>query len=87
MRKDPEKTVQIGARLNADLKKKLISFLQQNTDMFSWSASYMLGIPADVITHELNTNPKHKPVKQKKKNFIIERQKAIDEKVDKLLKA
>ena len=60
---DPKRIVQIGARLNTDLKKKLISFLQKNTDIFAWSASNMLEILADIIMHKLNIDPKYKPMK------------------------
>ena len=37
------------------------------------------------ITHRLNTSPSFKPVKQKRRSFAPERQKAINEKVGKLL--
>ena len=47
----------------------------------------MGGIDPTVITHKLNTNPSFKPIKQKRKSFAPERQKAINEEVDKLLQA
>ena len=37
--------------------------------------------------HSLDVNPNRKPVKQKRRNFAPERQRAIDEEVEKLLKA
>ena len=40
-----------------------------------------------MITHRLNTNPSFKPVKQKRRSFAPERQKAINEEVSKLLQA
>ena len=43
-------------------------------------------IPIDVIVHRLNIDHKHEPIKRKKKSFASERQKMIDEEVDKLLK-
>ena len=42
-------------------------------------------IPSKIMTHRLNINPNVKPVRQKKWSFAPERQKAIDEEVDKLL--
>ncbi|KAK4397959.1 Transposon Ty3-G Gag-Pol polyprotein [Sesamum angolense] len=45
------------------------------------------GISPDVITHRLSENPNAKPVKQKKRMFRVERNQAIKEEVDKLLKA
>ena len=47
----------------------------------------MGGIDPVVITHRLNINPSFKPIKQKRKSFSLKRQKAIDEEVNKLLKA
>ena len=45
------------------------------------------GIDPTVITHRLNTSPSFKPVKQKQRSFVPERQKAINEEVGKLLLA
>ena len=47
----------------------------------------MSEIPLEIITHRLNINPNVKPVRQKKRPFAPERQKIIDEEVDKLLAA
>ena len=47
----------------------------------------MGGIDPAVITHRLNVSPSFKPVKQKRRSFAPERQKAINEKVSKLLQA
>ena len=45
----------------------------------------MGGVDPAVITHKLNVSPSFKPVKQKRKSFALERQKAINEEVGKLL--
>ena len=47
----------------------------------------MGGIDLAVITHKLNVAPSFKPVKQKRRSFAPERQKAINEEVSKLLQA
>ena len=47
----------------------------------------MGGINSVVITHKLNINPSFKPIKQKRRSFAPERQKAINEEVNKLLQA
>ena len=47
----------------------------------------MGGIDSALITHRLNVNPFFKPVKQKRRSFAPERQKAINEEVGKLLQA
>ena len=47
----------------------------------------MGGIDLTVITHKLNVSPSFKPIKQKRRSFALERHKAINEEVDKLLQA
>ena len=47
----------------------------------------MGGFDPTVITHRLNASPSFKPVKQKRRSFAPERQKAINEEVGKLLQA
>ena len=47
----------------------------------------MGGIDPAVITHRLNISPSFKLVKKKRRSFALERQKAIDEEVNKLLQA
>ena len=47
----------------------------------------MGGVNLAVITHRLNVNPSFKPVKQKRRSFALERHKAINEEVGKLLQA
>ena len=44
-------------------------------------------IDPTVITHRVNVNPSFKPIKQKRRSFAPERQKAINEEVGKLLQA
>ena len=56
-------------------------------EVFTWKQEDMGGFDQAVITHRLNVNPSFKPVKQKRKSFAPERQKAINEEVDKLLQA
>ena len=45
----------------------------------------MLGIDPSVIVHRLNVNPASSPIRQKKKVFAQERDKAVVEEVRKLL--
>ena len=82
---DPEHLAYIGSKLAADLKSLLTQFLRQNKDVFAWKQADMRGIDPTVITHRLNTSPSFKSVKQKRRSFAPERQKAINEEVDKLL--
>ena len=84
---DPEHLAYIGSKLAEGLKGPLTQFLKQNKDIFAWKQADMSGIDPAVITHKLNTDPSFKPIKQKRRSFAPERQKAIKEEVDKLLHA
>ncbi|XP_074378433.1 uncharacterized protein LOC141719975 [Apium graveolens] len=85
--KYPERMTFIGATLEEPLRGKLVKFLQENSDVFAWSAADMPGIDPELITHKLNVDPSRKTVKQKKRNFAPERQEAIKQEVEKLLEA
>ena len=56
-------------------------------EVFAWKQENMGGVDPAMITHRLNANPSFKPVKQKRRSFALERQKAINEEVGKLLQA
>ena len=70
-----------------DLIHSLTNFLRQNKDVFAWKQADMRGIDPTVITHRLNVNPSFQPVKQNRRSFAPERQKAFNEEVGKLLQA
>ena len=83
----PEHLAYIGSKLAEDLRSLLIHFLRQNKDVFAWKQEEMGGIDPSIITHKLKVSPSFKPVKQKRRSFAPERQKAINEEVGKLLQA
>ena len=83
----PEHLVYIGSKLAEGIRSPLIHFLEQNMEVFSWTQEDMGGVDPAVITHRLNVNPSFKPVKQNRRSFAPERQKAINEEVGKLLQA
>ena len=84
---NPEHLAYIGSKLTEDLRSLLTHFLRQNKDIFTWKQADMGGIDPAIITHRLNVSPSFKPVKQKRRSFAPERQKAINEEVSKLLPA
>ncbi|RWW15663.1 hypothetical protein GW17_00020492 [Ensete ventricosum] len=47
----------------------------------------MLGIDLKVAQHRLNIEPGARPVKQRPRKFASDRQKAIEDEVDRLLEA
>ena len=83
----PKHLVYIGSKLVEDIKSPLICFLKQNMEVFAWKQEDMGGIDQAVITHRLNVSPSFKLIKQKRRSFAPERQKAINEEVNKLLQA
>ena len=56
------KTTRIGTTLSLGMRAKLIQFLKENLDVFSWSHEDMPGIPPEIIQHKLNMNPDRKPI-------------------------
>ena len=84
---NPEHLAYIGSKLAEDLRSLLIHFLKQNNDIFAWKQEDMGGIDPAIITRRLNVIPSFKPVNQKRRSFAPERQKSINEEVDKLLQA
>ena len=84
---NPEHLAYIGSKLAEDLRSLLTHFLKQNKDVFTWKHEDMGGIDPAIITHRLNVSPSFNPIKQKKRSFAPERQKVINEEVDKLFQA
>ena len=82
---EPVHFVYIGSKLAEDVKSLLIHFLNQNMEVLAYKQEDMGGIDPTVITHRLNVSPSYKPVKQKRRSFAPERQKAINEEVGNLL--
>ena len=56
------KTTRIGTTLSPRMRTRLVQFLKENLDVFTWSHEDMPGIPTEVIQHKLNMNPEKKPV-------------------------
>ena len=83
----PGHLVYIRSKLAEDIRSLLIHFLKQNTEVCAWKLEDMGGIDPVVITYRLKVSPSFKPVKQKRRSFAPERQKAINEEVGKLLQA
>ena len=84
---DLEKFTRIGIGMKEKARKDLIQFLRKSIDVFAWSHDNMTGIDPSVITHRLNVYPFFKPVRQKKRVFAPEQDKAIKEEFQKLTTA
>lgn len=82
---DPEKKVLVGTQLTKEEKDELINFLKENKDFFAWSHKDIPSINPSAVEHKLNIDPKHHPVRQKKRRFVPKRNKIASDEVDKLL--
>ncbi|XP_065626753.1 uncharacterized protein LOC136066400 [Quercus suber] len=83
----PERTTRIGTLACQTVRQALITFLRRNQDIFAWNHEDMPGIDPSVIVHKLKVNPSTPPVRQKKRVFAPERDRAIAQEVEKLLEA
>ncbi|CAL9004835.1 unnamed protein product [Prunus brigantina] len=83
----PERKARIGSRLSQEEKAELVAFLQNNKDVFAWSASDMPGIDPQIICHRLHVNPAIKPIAQKRRNLAPKWVAIIEAEIDKLLAA
>ena len=77
----------MGTLASPMIRQDLAGFLRMNQDVFAWSHEDMPGIDPSVIVHRLNVNPASSPIRQKKRVFAQERDKAVAEEVMKLLEA
>ncbi|XP_074328002.1 uncharacterized protein LOC141665915 [Apium graveolens] len=84
---EPEKVTYIGASLDKPLKGQLTTFLQKNSDVFSWTTADIPRIDPNLITHTMNVDPTRKVVKQKKRTYAPDRLEAIKQEVEKLPEA
>ncbi|GJV43349.1 reverse transcriptase domain-containing protein [Tanacetum coccineum] len=85
--KYPVQTVAIGSTLTEEGRKALCRLLRRNLDIFAWKPEDMTGVPRHLAEHCLNVREGCHPVKQKKKSQAPERNKAIQEEVEKLIDA
>ena len=77
----PGQTTRMGTLASPMIRQDLAGFLRMNQDVFAWSHKDMLGIDPSVIVHRLNVNPDSSSVRQKKRVFAQERDKAVAEEV------
>ncbi|KAM1182224.1 hypothetical protein ACFX19_000753 [Malus domestica] len=80
----PDLMVKIGTTLSPPIRLTLISFLQENIEVFAWSYEDMPGISSDIICHRLSIDPKTKPVRHKRRSYDAERYEAMQAEVEKL---
>ncbi|GJW64192.1 reverse transcriptase domain-containing protein [Tanacetum coccineum] len=83
----PDQEVAIGVMLSVKAWTELCSLLKENFDIFAWQQSDMTGVPRSIAKHRLNIQEGYSPVRQKKRGQALERAKAIQTEVQKLIVA
>nr|GFC68618.1 reverse transcriptase domain-containing protein [Tanacetum cinerariifolium] len=78
----PDQEVAIRGTLSAKGRTELCSLL-----IFAWQPSDMTGVPRSVAEHWLNIREGYSPVRKRKRGQALERAKAIQEEVQKLVEA
>ena len=81
----PERTISIGTSLPVPLKGEMVNLLKKYQDIFACTAEQVVGVLDQLMLHAVTLYPRVKPVKQKRRHFGPECNKAGTEEVDKLL--
>ncbi|XP_057418383.1 uncharacterized protein LOC130712571 [Lotus japonicus] len=82
-----EKILKKGTKLSEDQEQRLSKLLGDNLDHFAWSHKNMPGIDPNFICHRMALNPGAKPITQTRRRMENEKEKAIQQEVNKLLAA
>ncbi|GJX26220.1 hypothetical protein Tco_0232516 [Tanacetum coccineum] len=83
----PKQTISIGSTLIEEGRKALCDLLRHNLDVFAWKPADMTGVPRHIAEHRLNVREGCSPVRQNKRGQAPERNKAIQEEVEKSVDA
>ena len=79
-----DRMTKIGTFADPAVHQVLMTFLKNNRDVFTWSHEDIPRIDPSVMVHRLNVSPSFPPIRQKKRVFASERDRAIAKEVRKL---
>nr|GEV99510.1 reverse transcriptase domain-containing protein [Tanacetum cinerariifolium] len=82
-----DQEVVVGGSLSDKGRTELCALLKKILDIFAWQPSDMTEVPRSVAEHRLNVREGYPPVRQKKRGQALERTKAIQAEVEKLVEA
>ena len=68
-----DKAVRIGSELEPNVRDNISKVLTQHSNGFASKATKIAGVDPQIASHNLNINPRMKPVIQKKRKFVYER--------------
>ena len=81
----PDRVTRISTQASPSVWDRLIRFLRNSLDIFTWSHEDMPGIDPSIMVHQINVSPSFPLVCQRKQVFAQERDNAITEEVRKFL--
>ena len=79
-----DRMTKIGTLADPAVHQVLMTFLKNNRDVFTWSHEDIPRIDPSVMVHRLNVSPSFPPIRQKKRVFASEQDRAIAKEVRKL---
>jgi hypothetical protein len=82
-----DQAVVIGSDLSPGEEGALIQFVQNNRDVFAWSAKDLTGVDQNFIEHKLNIDASVKPRRQKLRKMSDDKVVAVKSEVQRLLDA
>nr|GEZ65312.1 reverse transcriptase domain-containing protein [Tanacetum cinerariifolium] len=83
----PDQEIAIGGTVSIKARTELCTLLKRNLDIFAWQPSDMTRVPRSIAEHRLNIRERYPSVRQKKRRQALERAKAIQVEVQKLVEA
>ncbi|RDY04620.1 hypothetical protein CR513_11645, partial [Mucuna pruriens] len=72
----PAHKTQIGTAVAKEDESRLVSFLWENRDVFTWSPTNMPEIDPDFLCHHLSVSPRSRLVVQRRRKLGEEKRKA-----------
>ena len=77
----PDWKTRMGTLVSWSVRQELTTFLRDNQDVFAWSHKDMPGIDPLIIVYKLNVSPSFPLIRQKKRVFAQDRDRAIAKEV------
>jgi hypothetical protein len=77
----PDRVVCLGTEMRPEEQVKLLAFLDNNNDVFTWSTSDLIGVSRDIIEQRLQVDLSAKPEKQKLQKMSEEKVEAVKARV------
>jgi hypothetical protein len=77
----PDRVGCLGTEMRPEEHVKLLAFLDNNNDVFTWSTSDLIGVSRDIIEQRLQVDLSAKPEKQKLQKMSEEKVEAVKARV------